>query len=286
MSITTHSWELVGSGGEAILGDTHVADSAGPRRGDVLLLHGFKGYKDYGFLPRLADACASAGWTAHRFNFSHSGMTRATETFERPDLFENDTWRRQVADVLRVASFAREAGTAGQALPMVMFGHSRGGVTAVLAGRELAAQGQAVQGVVTAAAPADAVRLSAEDREYLRREGRLLSPSGRTGQDLYVGRAWLEEIETDPAWHDPLAAAAGLDAAMLVLHGSADRTVDPHDAERYTQAQPHAQRVMIQHGSHVFDAPNPLPPDAPLPAATASLIRQVIDFLMRVHAER
>ena len=94
---TVESWTIDGSDGEPIRGDVHAASIA-PPRGVFLIAHGFKGYKDYGMFPVLAREFAAAGFIAHRFNFSHSGMTNNIATFERPDLFEKDTWNRQVYD--------------------------------------------------------------------------------------------------------------------------------------------------------------------------------------------
>jgi hypothetical protein len=83
-------WSIEGSEGEPIIGNAHLPEA--PPGGVVLVAHGFKGYKDYGMFPRIAESLANRGFIAHRFNFSHSGMTGAIETFERPDLFERDTW--------------------------------------------------------------------------------------------------------------------------------------------------------------------------------------------------
>jgi len=93
-------WSIPGSGGEAILGNTHLPSSE--PIGVGVIAHGFKGYKDYGMFPRIASTCASAGLIAHRFNFSHSGMTPRTQTFERPDLFEKDFMNPPSAQLDRI----------------------------------------------------------------------------------------------------------------------------------------------------------------------------------------
>ena len=123
----TNDWSIPGADGEAIIGNAHLPD--GDPAGVVLLAHGFKGYKDYGMFPRIAQTLAEAGFLAHRFNFSHSGMTDAIKTFERPELFEKDTWNKQVFDWRQVDSAIRSGTLAGQGLPCVIFGHSRGGAT-------------------------------------------------------------------------------------------------------------------------------------------------------------
>jgi uncharacterized protein len=84
-------WTIPGAENQPIYGTTHLPDgSHGSPRSVVIIAHGFKGYKDYGMFPRIAHQCAEAGLVAHRFNFSHSGMTNHIDTFERPDLFERD----------------------------------------------------------------------------------------------------------------------------------------------------------------------------------------------------
>src|SRR2546430_741685 len=134
------AWSIPGADGEPIIGNTHKSAIGLQARGVVIIAHGFKGYKDYGMFPRVATEFAKAGFIAIRFNFSNSGMTNNIATFERPNLFERDTWNKQVFDLRAVTEAAiagslRDPGNASS-LPCVFFGHSRGGVTALLtAGR-------------------------------------------------------------------------------------------------------------------------------------------------------
>jgi hypothetical protein len=79
-------WSLPGSDNELIFGTSHLPAAGRTPVGVVLLCHGFKGYKDYGFFPHLASSLARDGFIAHRFNFSHSGVTPIYETFARIDL--------------------------------------------------------------------------------------------------------------------------------------------------------------------------------------------------------
>ena len=110
---TIPDWTLTGSDDQPIIGTTHRPEGA--PRGTLIACHGFKGYKDYGFFPRLCRRAAEAGLIAHRFNFSHSGMTNRTETFEKPELFEKDTYSKQVADLQTVHAAVR---TIAEELPV------------------------------------------------------------------------------------------------------------------------------------------------------------------------
>lgn len=289
---TSLDWRLEGAGGEPIRGSTHLP--AGAARGALLIVHGFKGYKDYGFLPALGRAAAEAGLVAHRFNLSHAGVGENPARFERPDLFEADTLGKQIHDIATVAAAAGAGELPGPGgRPACWFGHSRGGAGVLLAAWRAAEAGAEAPfarapvpaGLITAAAPCDACRLSEEEKRVLRREGRLPSPSARTGQQLHVGRGWLEEIERDPDAFDPLQAAANLQAPVLVIHGERDETVSPEDADRIaTAAGPSTRILKIAGAGHTFNAPNPL--EGEPPPATAEMIEATLTFARDVLAAR
>jgi len=257
------SWTIPGAGGEPIIGDCHLPH--GRPKGVVLIAHGFKGYKDYGMFPRIARAMAEAGFIAHRFNFSHSGMTNEIATFARPDLFEQDTWSRQVHDFLAVIDAVGDGVIDGRGLPYVMFGHSRGGVAALLTAGRFADDETMVQpaGLITAAAPSSCLGMSGDQAEQVMREGFVISPSSRTGQQLRIGRAFIAEQREDPAGHDLPSLVAKIRCPILIVHGETDPTVPVGCAHEIAGAAQDGHTLVIDGADHVFNVPNPLPDDAP-----------------------
>ena len=269
----TTSWSIPGSNNQPIFGNTHTP--GGEPIGVMIISHGFKGYKDYGFFPQLAQAASAVGFIAHRFNFSHSGMTNNIETFERPDLFEQDTWRKQSADLWAVIDAKQQAG-----LPMVLFGHSRGGITTLLTAGEPEINTQ-LAAVITAAAPSACSRISGTDKDELVRAGRLPSPSARTGQTLFIGRVWQDEIDADAVWHNPCRAAAAITKPLLLIHGTDDPTVPIAEAHELHTAQPNAELGAIENAGHTFNCPNPLPLDQVPPPETRQMFDAVCDFAVK-----
>lgn len=281
MVMRMKQWTVEGGAGQPILGDTHLP--GGEPVGVILLCHGFKGYKDYGFFPRLADAAAEAGFVAHRFNFSHSGMTNNIETFERPELFERDTWGKQVADLRAVVAAVGSGELAGGGLPQVWFGHSRGGITVTLSAARAFAGGAdwaaRPAGVVLASSPHRANYYGEEITNDLRERGRYPSPSNRTGQTLYIGKAWLDEIEADPDAFDPVKRIAGIACPILLLHGTADDAVPPASSGMLADAAGGRATLHLMDGAgHTYNAPNPLPDEAGLPSATREMFEHVTGF--------
>jgi len=283
---TVSDWSISGADGQPILGNTHTPapgtlGAAGPDAavGVLLICHGFKGYKDYGFFPHLAQAASTAGLIAHRFNFSHSGMTHNLDTFENPDLFEQDTWRKQSADLCSVIQAVESGELHGQNLPIVVFGHSRGSVTTLLtAGNENI--DKRLAGVVAAASPSACSRLEPEQIQTLKKLGRIASPSSRTGQTLFVGRIWQDEIDADPNWHDPCRAASSIKCPVMLIHGADDTTVPLSEAHELHQAQPNAQLQIIENAGHTFNASNPLPPGQAPPPETIQMIDAACGFAL------
>jgi len=274
-------WTLPGADEQTIYGTTHHPE--GDSIGVLLICHGFKGYKDYGFLPHVAEAAAKRGLMAHRFNFSHSGMTDNVEVFESPDLFEKDTWSKQMADLRRVNEAIANGELPGTGLARIWFGHSRGGVTVLLTGREVFADSNAAPlrpaALVLAATPHGACNLEEEEKARLRETGRLEVPSSRTGQILAVGRPWLEEIEREPDRFDPVKAAREMPCPMLVLHGQQDPTVPVEAAQHLTDAAgARADLALIDEASHTFNCPNPMPLDQATPEATEQMIERAVTF--------
>ncbi len=268
------SWTLQGADGQIIYGNTH-RPASGRALATLVICHGFKGYKDYGFFPYLAEAAAAAGLIAHRFNFSHSGMTNQLDTFERPDLFERDTWGRQIADLQAVI----EQRAAADHLPIVLFGHSRGGDSVLLTAAGMSGR---LAGVVTAAAPDTTCPLDEDQKQLLRSEGRMASPSSRTGQMLYVGREWLTEMEADPQRFDLLRAIAAIDCPKLLIHGRADETVPVAAAYHLSQAGGANTELLILAAGHTFNCRNPHPADQSLPGATQQMIEATVNFALSV----
>ena len=282
MSQLSTPWQIAGAEGEPIVGDAHAPP--GEPAGVVIVAHGFKGYKDYGMFPRIAETMAARGFIAHRFNFSHSGMTNEIATFERPDLFERDTWNKQVHD-LRAVIDAVTAGTLdGRELPFVLFGHSKGGVSVLLtAGRYADSDGgPQPAGVVTASAPSTCNSLTPEQQQAITEQGFLVSPSSRTGQELRIGRIHLAEQLEAPDDHDLLKVAGRIACPVLIVHGEADPTVPAACAGQIAAALRDTPRVEIVAGAdHVFNTPNPMPPDAEPSPQLATMLAALGDFAVK-----
>jgi dienelactone hydrolase len=219
----------------------------------VVILHGFKGFKDWGMFPPLAERLARAGLTAVSFNFSGSGVDDAGD-FTFPDRFGHNTFSAELSDTRAVldALYGTELGvppprTTG------LIGHSRGGGTAVLH----AARDARVQALVTWAAISTVVRWDAKEREAWRMTGHTSVPNARTGQILPLYTTVLDDIERNGSTLDIPAAAARIRVPWLVVHGRADESVRFAEAQTLITNSAGTTRLLEVESGHTFGAAHP-----------------------------
>jgi pimeloyl-ACP methyl ester carboxylesterase len=247
--LTKHT--LAGALGE-ILVDVRVAqpDQSVPA---IVLVHGFKGFKDWGFFPPLAERLARAGFAAVSYNASGSGVDD-TGQFTRVELFSRNTFSAEVSD-LRTVLEAIDRGSLGLARPssLGIVGHSRGGGIAVL----VAAEAQRVGALVTWAAIAHIRRWPEETVRRWRAQGSVDIVNQRTGEVLPLFTDILDDVEHNEAALNILNRAAGIEVPWLIVHGDRDETVDLSEGRALAQAAPRARFEIIEGAGHTFGAVHP-----------------------------
>ena len=230
----------------------------------VVIAHGFKGFKDWGFFPWLAEYLCGQRLAVCRFNMSRSGIGENAEMFDRLDLFAGDTYSAQVADLI---SATRYASSKLPNLRVYLLGHSRGGGIALLAARSI----EALKGVVTWSAISRADRWDEPTKKAWRAAGSLDVVNQRTKQTMAMSTAILDDYEKHQ--FDILAAARTLGVPLLAVHGSRDESVPVDEAHAIASAAHDSSLLIIDEASHTYNAIHPLihePPQLVCAAAVSA----------------
>lgn len=243
-----------------VLGDILISVRAAGRKSPrpaVVLLHGFKGFRSWGFFPPLADRLAKAGFTVVTYSASGSGVDAAGE-FAFPDRFGHNTYSAELTD-LRTVLTALRSGELGTAPPtkLGLMGHSRGGGIAILQ----AAKDPRVDALVTWATIGLVDRWSAGAKADWRARGRLDVVNSRTHQVLPLYLDVLEEVEQQKGNRlDLEMAAREVKAPWLLLHGEEDENVPSGESERLYAANGLATSDLkiVNGAGHTFGAKHPM----------------------------
>lgn len=245
---------LAGTLGE-ILVDVRTT-APGTRLPAVLLIHGFKGFKDYAFIPVMADRLARAGFTAVAMSVSGSGVDAEGE-FSRLDRFAINSYSRELDD-LHVVLRALGNGELGVPAPssIGVIGHSRGGGMALLLAREA----PEIRAVVTWAGIGRMRRHSDKELAIWQQLGRVdvIHQRLRIAMplDYAVAEDYLAHADTR---FNLVEAVRSLGRPWLQVHGTGDRTVEVAEADELADAADPAliRRLILDDADHTFGCRHP-----------------------------
>ena len=244
---------LPGALGELLI-DVRSAGGLAPRPA-VIVVPGFKGFKDWGMFPPLSERLARAGFATVSVNLSGSGVDDSGN-FVWTERFGHNTFSAELSDLAAVVD-AVSTGGLGFAPPtgLGVVGHSRGGGVAIL----LAQRDARIKVLVTWAAISTVDRWSGQEQEW-RSRGQLDILNTRTGQVLPLYTDVLADVERNRAGSlDILGAAGRLATPWLVVHGAADVSVSPEEAERLATggSAKHRRLLLIPGADHTFGTRHP-----------------------------
>ena len=235
-------------------------DPAQPSRGLVVVCHGFKGFRRWGFFPWVGERLAAAGWTSAVPDFSRNGIGDDPLEFGRLDLFEQNTYSREMADLDQVIDTLRER--LSFAGPLGLLGHSRAAVNVIVR----AAEDPQVGAVVTWNGVGRALRFTGRQLEEWKKQGRLEFTNARTGQLMAMDYGFVRDVIENRDRYDLGALAGRMRAAHLVVHASADMAVpvaESLELEAGRAESAHFRRVEIEGSSHTLGAVHPFEGSTP-----------------------
>ncbi len=233
--------------GEKTGGGTGDAPSA------VVLIHGFKGFRRWGFFPHVAERLVEDGHAVVAFDFSLNGVGEGGLDFDELDAFGRNTFSRELAELRQVVEALRGGSLPGAVPTRIgLLGHSRGGGIGILGARDLG-----VDALVTWASVSTFQRWDEATRKRWKEAGRIYVANARTKQDMPLDVTLLEDMEENGERLDIEAAAGALEMPWLIVHGDRDEAVSVAEAEQLSRAQPGARLEVIAGAGHTFGATHP-----------------------------
>lgn len=243
--------------GDSIDITLYAADQWG-KQPCVIYVHGFKGFKDWGFVPYAGEQFAKAGISLLTFNFSHNGIGKNKLEFTEFDKFRINTFSREVAETLEIIDLCTKTSFFGAPLkqPLGIIGHSRGGGIAILA----ANQNPAIKAVTTWASVSTFDRREKKLKQSWKKKGYIEVSNKRTGQVFQLGKELLDDIERNAKGSlNILNAVKNLNRPLLIVHGQSDETVPFYDAEQINiYGDPLLSNIrLIPNTGHTFGVAHP-----------------------------
>lgn len=262
-------------------GHTLHIDLYGPAKGRPVILytHGFKGFKDWGFVPFAGEFFSKNGFSFVAFNFSHNGIGADMNSFTEEEAFTQNTYSLEVEELREMIVRCGEGDLGGVEAnrSVYLIGHSRGGGVALLA----AQKSPEVQAVTTWASISTVDRYEKHIYEQWKKKGYMEVANSRTGQIMKLGSDLLKDIQKNGKTSlNIVKATKDLNKPLLILHGSNDEAVRFYEAEMLNiYADPSQSEMrLIPSAGHTFGAKHPF-------EGSNTQLDQVLDFTLKFFKE-
>lgn len=223
----------------------------------IILVHGFKGFKDWGFFPYTAEFLVENGFNVLSFNFSHNGVGKSLTEFDELDKFEKNTISLELSELNEIINACRNSYFLGLNPKSIgLLGHSRGAAVSILA----ASINQNVNSLCCWAPVAKFDRYTDRQKSHWRSQGYFEVLNSRTNQIMRISVELLNDIEENK--NDKLnieKAVKSLEIPFLIIHGEQDLTVPIKESEEiYDWANTSLKKLeKIESTGHTFDIIHP-----------------------------
>ena len=249
-------FEIPNGHARPLRGDCLEPEAGGPWP-VVVVCHGFKGFKNWGFFPELGQRLAQAGFATVLFNFSGAGVGPDLLTFTDFEAFAGDTISQQIDDLGSILDALHAYSIGSRRLDLrrlAVVGHSRGGAVAILRAHE----DRRLRAVVSWAGVSTLWRYSERELEEWKCKGSMEFLNMRTMQRMRIDSGYVADLEAHRERFDLVAAARRLEIPLLLVHGSEDLSVPEKEArELQAAAGGRAELHRVQGAGHTFGVVHP-----------------------------
>ncbi|NQW30703.1 MAG: hypothetical protein HQ472_09350 [Ignavibacteria bacterium] len=249
----------------------------------VILIHGFKGFRSWGFFPYAARKISEAGFIAARIDTSMNGMNGTDERVVSVDDFANNTISQELADVHSVISGLKNLQINGELLRLWngtihIIGHSRGGGIAQLAMRDMFnADKNKLGKCVCWNSVGKWNRWSKRQIEQWKEAGSIRMENTRTGQELRLDFVAVQDLYDNLERFDLVRAARELKNSVRYIHADGDITVNIKEIQNLVATSGNAGALHIIPGStHTFGITHPFVGTTP---AFNQVLSETLHFL-------
>lgn len=254
--ITLRTIQFDSPSGKPIIADIRSIKN-GDKKPIVLVLHGFKGFKDWGFFPFVCTELALRGAISICINFSLNGYIVGSDKVENPDDFARNTISLEIEEVMLTVSKILDSSLLDLSSwngSIFLLGHSRGGGVALLSA---AKDRKHIQKTVVWNSVGTFERFTERQKKIWRETGTFQVENSRTHQTLGMNIDFLNDIESHSDEFSLLAAAKELDSSLLIIHGEQDMTVPVREAKKLAEQSRNIQLEIIPSTGHTFGITHP-----------------------------
>lgn len=223
----------------------------------LILVHGFKGFKDWGFWPYTAEFFSKNGFNVFSFNFSHNGVGESLIEFDELEKFSKNTISLEISELNEIIDKIIESEFFNiQCTQLGIIGHSRGGAVSLL----VSSGNKNVHSVAVWASISKLDRYTERQKLEWKQKGFMEVQNSRTNQMMRLDVDLLNDIEQNKDSKLNIEfAVRNLNKPLLIVHGEQDLSVPVQEANQiYEWSDKNLTEFkVIKAAGHTFDIVHP-----------------------------
>ncbi len=193
----------------------------------IIISHGYKGFREWGFIPFLAEKLSETNCIAVNIDFSLNGIVDSNKMYFNTDIFAINTVSQELIDLnllidtLKVQLIDLWNGE------IFLIGHSLGGAVSLITANER----NDITGLCLMGTISTLDRNTKRQKDLWRANGRVEMKIPITKQIIWQNVEYLEDKERNSDRFNLLKCINNLQIPISIIHGVQDVTVPPREAK-------------------------------------------------------
>lgn len=194
----------------------------------VIFSHGFKSYRNWGFIPYLCEKL-SHNYITVNFDFSLNGVIDQEKVIFDSDLFRKNTVSQQINDLNFLIDYLIEILTPTNYFngEIILIGHSLGGATSTI----LTKSRKDINKIILLASISQINRNTERQKDLWRQTGFMELTAQPNNQKLYLDYSYQNDKDINFSQNEIIENVVNFDKPILIVHGNQDVTVKLIEAE-------------------------------------------------------
>ena len=226
----------------------------------LLIIHGFRGSKNWGFFPTIAEELAQNGSIVISWNMSLNGYSDNAQYIDQPENFARNTITQEMVDTQsiidsilqddRIISGDIRSHWNGD---IHVLGHSRGGGIGIL----ISAENPSIKKLALWNTISRFGRFTERQKKLWSETGTFPIDETEDGKVIAMNYTYISDLEFHSDEYSPLRAITEVSADILIVHAEQDMTVPIREAHALQEKSHSAHMHSIPQAGHIFGCTHP-----------------------------
>lgn len=226
----------------------------------LLIIHGFRGSKNWGFFPTIAEEFAQNGSIVLTWNMSLNGYSDNAQYIDQPENFARNTITQEIKDTQsiidsilqddRIISGDIRSHWNGD---IHVLGHSRGGGIGIL----ISAENPSIKKLALWNTISRFGRFTERQKKLWSETGTFPIDETEDGKVIAMNYTYISDLEFHGDEYSPLRAITEVSADILIVHAEQDMTVPIREAHALQEKSHSAHMHSIPQAGHIFGCTHP-----------------------------